>query len=97
MHSVYQLEALQEGTELNTVKYLNTHPFRAIIIFVIAITTAALWAEVLIYIVSTYVLGRQREEMTAGEWIVFAISFTVFAWLTVVFAFGLPITAAFSL
>lgn len=91
-----QLEAIFEGKEEETIKFLSKHHFFAIIIFIFAIVTANLWGEVVINI-STKIYGVKREDLKLWQMILTATVFTLVAYIIIIYIIKVPITSAFSL
>lgn len=93
--SAQQIEARTIGSQNKTVAFLSNHHLIALIIFILAIVTANIWAEAIIKLVAD-IFGVRREDLKLWMWLLFAIIFTIIAYIIIVHIIRVPLTAAFT-
>jgi hypothetical protein len=91
-----QLEAQLEGQQTQTLRFLNQHHLLAIVIFILIIVSAELWAWTIVT-VAAKIFGVSISEMKIWMWVLFAFIFTLCTYIIVRYIVKIPLTSAFGL
>ena len=84
------------GEEKLTVAYFNRTPLAAFFVFTLVVIVGLMWSDVISTFIAQYIFDTTQDGMTFVQWLIPAIVITTFMFI-VLWATGIPITAAYTL
>jgi len=90
-----QRDVRETGSEVETIKYLQSHDGVAILVFSLAVVISGLWLQTYIAFIKETVF--RNKHVTWAHWAVISLGTTILIWILFRRALKVPITAAFTL